>query len=342
MMSTHHHEPVHAPKPGEPGLSDRYVHAATRRLPEDQRADVADELRGNIADRIESLRARRPELSAGDAEYAALEELGDPDRMAAHYTGNRLQLIGPELYPGYVRVLRSVLVAAVPVATVVIAVVEALTGSSFGATIGKTLWMALTITVHIAFWVTLAFALVERGSSPGQPQEPAELRWKPQRLPSLPRSPRGSLSDLIASLTFLSLVAAAIVWQQLRSPIRDDGEPLPLLDPELWSFWLPLILVLLVAEALLEVVKYRAGGWSTGLATVNVVLGLVFAAPLIYLAATERLLNPAAVTAIQDDWSGFDPSVAHTVVLVTAVVIWVWDSIDGWRKALTERSSARC
>ncbi len=335
-MPTHHHDPVRAATTGEPTLSDRYVHAATRRIPEDQRADVADELRGNIADRVESLQESRPELGPDGAEYAALEELGDPDRMAAHYTGSRLQLIGPELYPSYTRVLKSVLVTAVPAATVVIATIDALEGSSFGSVIGTAAWMALSISVHIAFWVTLAFAIAERSASTREDlASSADLGWNPEKLPVLPRSPRGSVSDLVASLTFLGFLAAAIVWQQLRSPIHDAGDRLPVLDPDLWSFWLPVILVLLAVEAAFEVVKYRAGGWSSRLATVNVLLGALFAAPLVYLAATERLLNPAAVQAVEADWSGFDASVAHTVVLVTSVLIWVWDGIDGWRKALT-------
>jgi hypothetical protein len=92
--------------------------------------------------------------------------------------------------------------------------------------------------------------------------------------------------------------------------------------------------VLLLAEMAFEVVKYRAGSWSRGLATVNVVLGAIFTAPIVYLAATDQLLNPAAVAEIQKGWSAFDPATANTVVLVTALAIWAWDSVDGWRKAL--------
>jgi hypothetical protein len=139
------------------------------------------------------------------------------------------------------------------------------------------------------------------------------------------------MGDLIASAVFLTLIGAAIVWQQLRPSITLDGERVPALDPDLWSFWLPLILVLLLVELAFEVVKFRSG-WSYRLASVNTVLAAVFAAPLVYLAATEQLLNPAAVAGLQEDWSAFDPSVAHTVVLVSAVVIAVWDTVDGWLK----------
>ncbi len=312
-------------------LSERYVHAVTRRLPPDQRDDVADELRAGIDDRVESLLGPTSALSRVEAERAAIEELGDPALLSDGYTGTRRQLIGPELYPGYVCVLKGVLVTVVPVVTVLIAVIQALTGSSFGAVVGETVWMALNLSVHIAFWVTVTFVLIERGSAPDDVRDALGTEWDPDQLPELPRASGGSVSDLAASVVFLSLIGAAIVWQQLRPSITADGERVPALDPDLWSFWLPLVLVLLVVEIGFEVVKYRLG-WSVRLATANTVLAAVFAAPLVYLAATERLLNPAAVAGVQEEWAAFDPAVAHTVVLVSAVVIAVWDTVDGWVK----------
>jgi hypothetical protein len=317
--------------PATTTLSERYVHAVTRRLPLDQREDVADELRAGIDDRVESLLAGDPGLAPAEAERVALGELGDPALLADGYTGTRRQLIGPELYAGYVTVLKAVLVTVVPVVAVVIAVVEALSGSSFGAVVGETVWTAMNLAVHIAFWVTVAFALVERGSAPDDVRDSLGAGWDPDKLPELPRTSGGPVSDLVASVVFLSLIGAVLVWQQVRPPVPADGERVPVLDPDLWSFWLPLVLVLLVVEIGFEVVKHRLG-WSVRMATVNTVLAAVFAAPLVYLAATEQLLNPAATAAIQASWSELDPSVAHTVVLVSALVIAVWDSVDGWVK----------
>ena len=45
-------------------LTERYVYAVTRRLPEDQRVDVGEELRGTIADRIDTLAADRPDADS--------------------------------------------------------------------------------------------------------------------------------------------------------------------------------------------------------------------------------------------------------------------------------------
>ena len=317
---------------GRASLTERYVHAATRSLPEDHRGDVAEELRASIADRVESLRDER-QLSPEEAERLALGELGDPDRLAAGYTGKRLGLIGPELYPQYVRVLKAILVTVVPIVTVVIALVEAFGGASFGAIFGRAAWMAFSVALHVAFWVTVTFAIVERSDTDRERLERSVgVTWSPDQLPELPRGSRASLGEACTNIVWLGILGAAIVWQQVRSPL---GDSVPVLDPDLWSFWLPLILALLVAEAVFEIVKYRAGGeWTIPFAVVNTVLGAVFAAPVVYLAATDRLLNPAAVAEIQQGWEGFDPGVAHTVILVSALVIWAWDSIEGWRKAL--------
>jgi hypothetical protein len=234
------------------------------------------------------------------------------------------------------------LATAVPAGTLVIAIIHALSGESVGGAIGGAAWMACNIALHVAFWTTLAFALVERGSATADMEADhlgtgLGVDWSPDRLPDVPDSARGSLSEPVTNVAWLGFIGAAIVWQQFRSPIHDAGDRLPMLDPDLWSFWLPLILVLLVAEMGSEVVKYRVGRWTPQLATVNVVLGAVFAAPLVYRAATDKLLTPAAVARIQGGWAGFDPGVANTVVILSALLIWAWDSVDGWRKALGQR-----
>ncbi|WP_148574318.1 permease prefix domain 1-containing protein [Nocardioides caldifontis] len=321
--------------PGTPTLADRYVHAATRRLPEDQRADVADELRGSIDDRVEALLDERPGLTPEQAEYAALEELGEPERLSAGYSGRKLRLIGPELFPSYVRVLKGTLLV-VPVVALVVATIDALGGGDVGSVVGAAVWTAYTVAVQVAFWVTAVFAVVERGPD-DDVRESVGAVWTPDQLPELSRAHRGSVTDLVAALVFLWLFGAAIVWQQLNPSVSYDGEDVPVLDPELWTFWLPLVLVLIVAEMVFEVVKYRAGGWTTRLATLNVVLGAVFTAPVVYLAASDRLLNPHAVAGIQEHWAEFDPDVVGLIVVLSAVVIYVWDVVDGWRKALVAR-----
>lgn len=326
-------DPTKVPHRGaQDTLTERYVHAATRRLGEDQRDDVALELRSDVADRVDSMRADDPTLTQEQAEHAALVELGDPDALAASYAGTRQQLIGPEHFPAYVRTLKAITVVAVPSAVVAIAVIDSLTGQGPLETLGRAAWIGFSMVVHIAFWVTLTFAIVERSDAVSAADLGAEA-WRPEQLPEVPRAPRGALGETCTNLVWLGILGGLLVWQQVTPFVSDGEERLPVLDPDLWSFWLPLVLATLLLEAGFEVVKYRAGGtWTTAFAIVNMVTAATVAAPVIWLAHREMLLNPDFVTHAQTGWPEFDPGVAHAVVLVSAVAIWAWDTVDGWRR----------
>lgn len=313
-------------------LTERYIHAVTRRLGDDQRDDVALELRADIADRVEALCASTPALSPAEAERTALLELGDPGRLSASYSGAPQHLVGPELFPVYARVLRGVLLTVVPIVTAIVALVSTLDGDGLGGTIGTSVWTALTTSVHIAFWTTLTFVILERSASPTQESLGLEP-WAPEQLPALPTAARGSLGETVTNVAWLAILAGFVVWQQVAFPAWLDEERVPLLDPDLWSVWIPVILVALALEAVFEVVKYRAGGvWTPRFAALNTVTGLVFAAPVAWLAWQDRLLNPAFTSLAQSHWAEFDPGVTHLVVLVVVAVIWTWDTVDGWRR----------
>lgn len=320
-----------------PSLTDRYVYAATRRLGDDQRDDVALELRGDVADRVDALQSDDPTLTHEAAETRALMDLGDPDRLSAQYSGSTQHLIGPALFPTYVRVLRPVLATAVPAVAVVIAAVTTLDGGSIGSIIGQSIWTALTVALHICFWVTLSFAIAERSTDANTVTSSLGMKeWHPDQLPEPPRAPRQALGETVVNIVWLGVMGGLVVWQQFGSPLWHDGERVPVLDPALWSFWLPLVLVLLAVEALFELVKYNAGGtWTIPLAAVNTVTGALFAAPVAWLAYDKALLNPALVDLTRTAWSGFSADGTHTVILLVTLGIWLWDTIEGWRRALT-------
>ena len=66
-------------------LTDRYVSATLRSIPEGQRADIEAELRASIDDAIEARLAEG--VLPDDAEQGALVEVGDPDRLASGTRG---------------------------------------------------------------------------------------------------------------------------------------------------------------------------------------------------------------------------------------------------------------
>ena len=92
-------------------LIDRYLRAVKEQLPRDQQDDVINELSENLHAQIEDEEAAhgRPLLETEEA--AILKRFGNPMVVAARYRGDTRsvsfgrQLIGPELFPTYLKVL---------------------------------------------------------------------------------------------------------------------------------------------------------------------------------------------------------------------------------------------
>ena len=95
-------------------LVEQYIYAVTRHLPVEQREDIADELRSMILDTLEEKGSK----SKKNIE-AVLLSLGDPDTLARKYVGSKQYVIGPTLYPTYVRILKYALATGLPIAFIV-------------------------------------------------------------------------------------------------------------------------------------------------------------------------------------------------------------------------------
>ncbi|MEU5526516.1 permease prefix domain 1-containing protein [Micromonospora chersina] len=306
-------------------LTDRYLAATLRAVPQQRRAELADELRASIEDMIEDRTAGGQDRGA--AEREVLTELGNPEQLAARYTDRRLQLIGPRYFLVWWRVLRVLLTFIPAIVGVVTGVVKATVGGEPGAAIGAGVASGLQTAVQIAFWVTLCFAVLERTDTSLNLPE-----WTVDQLPEETRERQVSLVDSCASIVFLLVAIAFLPWQHFQPWLSGDGSRLPMIDPALWSFWLPALIVVLVATMGLEIAKYRAGRWTWPLVAVNALLNLAFAGPLVWLLLTERLLNPALIERFAWLREGGAEDVAQIATVVTAVVV-VWDVIDSAVKA---------
>ncbi len=313
-------------------LTDRYVSATVRELAQDQRDDVDRELRGTIEDMVEARLDTDATTDREAAERAVLVELGDPVRLAAGYTGRPLHLIGPAVYPEWRRLVTVLVAVVVPLVAVVTLVVrlfvDDVATDGVGPAFGGAAVVAFTTAVHVVFWTTLVFALVER-SQPGR----SLLGWTPDQLPDAPTSRRSvGRSEAVFSVVALVVMALAVLWQETSSPVRVRGEAVPVLDPALWSGWLPLFLLLLAAHAALVLVALRARRWTWVTAGVGVVLDLAVAALLVGLAQTDRLYDPTFVAALVDGgWAtaGRDLRVA---TVLGVVVVTVWDQVETVRR----------
>ena len=315
-------------------LTDRYVWAAARTLPEPQRAEFGRELRERIGDVVDAHVERG--AAPADAEHAALVELGDPLQLASSYIDRPLQLIGPKYFLTWWRLLKLLLAIVVPLAAAGVLLSQLIAGADIGEMIGTTIGTALSVGVHLCFWVTLVFAVIERSPGTSVPV----TTWTPEQLPQPRDDARaGRLGDLIASVVFLALFAVVIVWQQFGIVwIGGERLPIPMLDPALWSFWIPYLLVLIALEIVFAIVIYLRG-WTWTMAGLNVLLNIGFAAPALWLFLSGQLFAPEFVEAIGWPW-GEASGVTVAVIVFAVVGITVWDIIDGFLKAARNRGGS--
>lgn len=310
-----------------PTLTDRYIAAVLRSLPAAQRAGLDPELRERIADAIDAQRAAG--VAAERAEEAALVGLGEPGRLAASYAERPAHLIGPAYYFEWRRLTLLLLSLVLPLAVTALLVIELFRGTAFGPALGGTIGLGMTIAVHLVFWPTLVFAVLER--RPGALGLPSS--WSPELLPPLGERESSGRGEFIAAAVFIPIGILALLWQQLASPtLNAAGEPVPWLHPALWSFWLPVFIALGVAELLLALWVWRSGGFGWAQAGVNAALSLGFAVPAIWLVVTGQVLNPELLATI--GWTDTEQHrIAAGVTAAAIAAISLWDAFDGFRRA---------
>lgn len=171
-------------------LTSRYIAATVANLPAASRRDVHDELSASIADAVDARTEQGEDHSA--AEREVLTELGDPGLLAAKYTEHPLHLIGPRYYLTWCRLLRTLLLI-VPIAVMVaVAAVQSVLAASLTDVIAETLSLGISAAVHVCFWVTIVFIVLERT------QSGTGATWDVNQLPEAPENGTGP-SDVIAS-----------------------------------------------------------------------------------------------------------------------------------------------
>lgn len=311
--------------------TERYISAATRTLPERSRDDLTAELEASIADAIAA------RVDAGDtaatAERAVLTDLGDPAKLAADYADRPLTLIGPRYFLDWWRTLKLLLWIVPACAAVGVAIAQGLTGAGIGEIIGAIAATLVSVIVHVGFWVTAIFAVLERT----QPHGKAPLLpWDLDQLPEL-RTPGLGRADMIASLVFLALVPIALLWDRFVGFVFIRGESVPLVDPALWPWVLIVLAPILLAEGALAVAVYRRGRWTPAFAIINTVLAVLVAATAIWLISSGMLVNPAFMAAVAGG-TAVAPIVT-AIICVSIAGIAAWDVFDGWFKMGRDRRS---
>ncbi len=321
-------------------LTERYLAAALRGIPESQRTDVERELRSSVADAIED------RASAGEdrvaAEKAVLEGLGDPVRFAAGIAGRPLHLIGPDLFVEYRQLLILLLSIVMPIVGVVAAAVAIGSGDDFlGAAIAG-IGGAWTVGLHIFFWVTITFAVVERVDAAREARDEitgAAGRWTVDRLPALP-AVRVSPGEAVGEIVTTALSIGGILFLSGAEWFRDaSGDAIPVFNPTTWGFWMPALIAVLILQVVLHIAILVAGRWTTPLAVVHAATQVAFTGPLVVLALTGSLINPAFADAL--GWPPLAEANGPAMLAIAggSILVTAWEIFDGFRRARRAETS---
>lgn len=235
-------------------LIDRYLESIRLLLPLDEREDITAELRDVLMTRREEKADALGRPLTRDEDEALLKAFGHPLAVAGRY-GPQQYLIGPDLYPVFMFVLRIVL-ACVVVGGVVAALTQGVIVRAPPATAIRTListiWTGGFVSVGV---VTLIFAVLQRRPV----REKMFVDWSPARdLPRVARRPqrRPRWYDHVAGIVVQSIFALWwIGWARFEpmSIVSDQGE-LQIVFAPIWHalYWpvLALSAVIIVVNAL--------------------------------------------------------------------------------------------
>ncbi|HSP21494.1 MAG TPA: hypothetical protein VLQ20_04105 [Planococcus sp. (in: firmicutes)] len=328
-------------------LIDRYIGEVTRRLPSKEREDIGRELRSTMEDML-------PAGYSEKEERELLIKFGDPAVLAGKYRSQPMYLIGPRFFDLYITLLKIIIPVVVTVVLVVLIITtifanagEASVVTVIVRLIGDAISAAFDVALHVLFWVTLVFAIIEwvdrANRAAGKPplQFP-EKGWTPDDLEA---SQEMSKKKAIAR----SEAAVDLIWTAIWASVyfnagkfvgiyEEGSNGLEMVTPMfnqsvLMSYW-PLVLLIVILQVAMDLWKWARRRWDMKLATFNLaaqtlsVLAffLIFRNPDIFaagfLARLENLFGSL------DALNWIVGGIIFTVALFSAI-----DIFQGFRKA---------
>lgn len=317
-------------------LTDRYVHAVVQQLPADQRDDIARELRGTIEDTVAG---RAVGVPVDDAERHALLELGHPARLADSYRGGGRYLIGPRLYPTWVRLLKVLLAIIPAVAGVLVLLIEATSGTGTAGALAAGISAAISAALQVVVWVTAGFALAEYfegedqlldavgGAGLGEAGE-----WDPADLPEV-QERQVTWGEGIFMVVSNAVLLMLVLLPGGSNFFTLDGERISIFSELALSLRWVLAIGLLVSLVMSILVLVR-GRWDPLTAILNTVGNLIFGVPVVWLLLTGELFHIELY-----DWADGWGDINVLVFALIVIAVLLWDSLDGLIKAW--RGSAR-
>lgn len=287
-------------------LVERYIEAVKFWLPAKLKEDIAAELKEDICSQIEEAEAEKGRKLTDEEIGALLKGRGNPISVASRYLPQHV-LIGPELYPLYIFVLK--IVAAVCFLPPLIGLATFLV--SPGTPIPSALASPFNSLLVSFAIVTLIFAIMERHNV-----NPAKIdSWNPKSLQPVVDHSRikrsTSVGDIIGNLIvigfFLAGYLSVTTYPLVPGFIFVDGHFSALdlshghisVSPQWVSYW-QFIVVIAVIETGFAAANLFKPYWTLGRALLRLALDLMKAGAICWL-FQSHLLREFVVQGVSPD-----------------------------------------
>ena len=260
-------------------MIDAYVNEVGQRLPARQRADIEREIRSMIGDTLDD-ESRTQNRPVDDAMMVqVLKRLGSPQKLAASYVPPQY-LIGPELFPAYLLVVKIVASVLAILAIIGLALSVGLAGTVQSQVLEEIARAAGGIfsSIFQAFGIiTLVFAVLQR-VAPKNKFFPDEAEFDPRKLKLKPDAEKFNPAGIIAELVFtlIGITLFAFFPQVIGVASYRDNQwvIVPVLSQAFFSY-LPYLVALWAARGVLKVAVLASGRWTLPTRWVNVGLNII-------------------------------------------------------------------
>lgn len=329
-------------------LIEIYINEVTRRLPEKSRKDIAMELQSLIEDML-------PEKPTDEDIKKVLMKLGDPAKLANEYADSPRYLIGPTFFDSYLNVLSVSAIIAFAISFFsslvngiftydginIIATIVNVLIKSFGASINSLL--------HVFFWITVVFAILDRIGVPKAPFPNKNTKWTPDDLLSVKPVPAKrpfSKKEVFFSLFWTVLWASVLFnsshfmgrFEQVGPGLAGLKLTTPLFNQDVLMTYAPAIIGMIVLEVGIAIYKLFATKRTILFAILNTLAHIGFTVILCVMLQNSELFNPAFIAGMLES-SNVDPQHLQITwdrtiwgIASLMIVFSIWDSVRGFIK----------
>ncbi|PHF01568.1 hypothetical protein COF76_05745 [Bacillus wiedmannii] len=327
-------------------LIDIYVEEVAKRLPEKNREDIILELRSTIEDML-------PDDYNEDDEKRVLEKLGSPVSLANGYLDRPMYLIGPRYFDVYTTLLKMIIPIAAVIALIAM-VAENFVGYDGEQAvlnvilnlIGKGIGEIIEVGLHVFFWLTLVFAILERTDKDKgtQPLTTSLKKWTPDDLKNtsyIPKKKSISKFEVFGGLMWTAIWATLYFYANHLVGVYHGTESglkfvaATFNQEVLLQYW-PIVVIVIVFEIGISLYKLVQGQWTKKLAIGNAILQIVGTIVFIVIIVNPHLFNEGFITYVANVFTT-SPEEVKKWLIGGGIIIYILSAalniFDGFRKA---------